>query len=351
MELLSERLQKVEGDEIQTELGSALIEISQMIKEKDLNINLNSLLTKAGNTPIGFDSKFYKYMGNNFVFYKSHFSNPEYVDFRLSFLKYYFSNYNEFNYDRNLSVSMLEYERLTYQKLENLILRDLHLTINDFVNELLDRNGEYGEKPLKISMNTIKRTFGLSNNKQHTTLAKFLDPYLFQMQRHLIKKDKLNNNKHFQNLRGLIGEFSHDQFFALVFDKKKAKDHLNFKNLFSGLNKKIEKEFPNFQETILKPRLLSEELEKSVVDYIQSPDNSILGNQMITAMLCGLNENIKAQAFGSNKVVVHYCHYNSLYTAFRVSIGLRETQKKNLIYPRIGTLIKLNRSISSKQLN
>ena len=60
IQLLSERLQKIEGDEFQTSLGSALIEFAAMIKEQDIKLNLDSLLVKAGNTPLPFASKYYK---------------------------------------------------------------------------------------------------------------------------------------------------------------------------------------------------------------------------------------------------------------------------------------------------
>lgn len=351
LELLSERLQNIEGDEFQTEIGSALLEISAKIKKNDLKVNLDSLFTKAGNTPLPFSRKYYKYQGNNFVFYKNYFEKPHHVDFKLAFLNYYFSHYEEFNYGHRLSSSILEYEQMTLKKLNELILNDLHLAINDYVNELLDRNGEYGQNKINISMNTIKRTFGLSKSDEHISLAQFLDPYLFQMQRHLLKKEKLHENIHFKNLRALIGEFSNDQFFAIVFKKDNGDQLLNLKHVFIALNEKINEEFPNFRENILRPRIISEELEKSVVDYIKTPNNLIESNQMITAMLCGLNENIKSQAFAKNNIVVNYCHYNSLYSAFLLSNRSKSTNKALVNYPKISTLQKIERSVSSEKLN
>ena len=96
---------------------------------------------------------------------------------------------------------------------------------------------------------------------------------------------------------------------------------------------------------------ISEELEKSVVDYIKTPNNLIESNQMITAMLCGLNENIKSQAFAKNNIVVNYCHYNSLYSAFLLSNRSKSTNKALVNYPKISTLQKIERSVSSEKLN
>lgn len=349
--LLAERLQAVEGDEFQTEVGSSLNEIASSLKDQNLAISLDALFTRAGNTPIVFNEKFHKFVGNNFVYYKNYFQAPNHINFKLSFLNYYFENYNEFTHDNNRSSSLLEYEELTYKTLEKLIIRDLHLAINDAINELLDRNGEFGEQKVVISKEIVKKSLGLSDKKQYITLAQFLDPYLFEMERHLLKRDILNKNNHFVHLRGLIGEFNNDQFFRLIFKDEKSGNQLPFKNLFSSLREKIKIEFPHFKDTILKQRLNYEGLNSSVLDYIKSPKNEFKSSLIVSSLLCGLNENIKAQAFGGNMNIKNYCHYNSLYSAFTYAKESKKVISENLVYPNIGTLLERERKISSEIFN
>lgn len=352
--LLSERLQAVEGDEFQTAVGSSLIELAKVYEHNNLSLSLDALLTKAGNTPIVFNEKFYKYMGNNYVYYKQYFSRADHINFKLSFLKYYFSHYDEFNYDKNLSSNILDFEKLTFQKLEQLIVNDIHLAINDLVNTLLDRNGEYGLKKVSISKDIVRKSLGLTDKKNIITVAQFLDPYLFNLERHLLKRETLNMNKHYEGLRGIIGEFSNEQFFRLIFKKEQASaeaNQLNFKNLFTALKDKIRKEFPNFNETILKQRILQENLKRSVVDYVQAPQTGLNGSLIISSFLCGLNENIRAQAFSGNENIQNYCHFNSLYSAFLISKleGANKAPTNNIVYPALGSLIKMGRNISSQK--
>jgi len=352
-ELLSEKLSFSKTDPMQILLASSLNEFVTELNKEGRQLELDTLLKLSGNIPLPFNKSYEKYSGNNYQFYLDHFNTLDRSNFRVSFYQYYFDNIDSFKSLNVQSEDIFEYKDLTFNELEKVILKDLYLTFNDVVNELLDRKGIKGLNPVKLPRDVFNKTFGIINDKDIQVLSEYLSPYTFEMRKELLRPSTINENKHYQGLRGILGDFNHSQFFTLIFHKFKDESKVDFKELMSSLKSKVNLEFEDFNNNFLVPKLMNDQISSVFSDYVRSPSTKLESTHFVAAIICGLNKNIKSQVFNKDVTLINYCHFNNVQSAYLMKdsdtlIRLRGRSKTTL-YPKLANLLKRYRTISSTQ--
>lgn len=344
LELLSKKLTFKNSDE-RVFLSYMLNDLLEEMKDKSYHLTLNSLLTKAGESPLPYRADY----DNHFTHYLNFFNGKAKGDFRLSFYQYYFENFDKFEQDRIVSENIYEFRKNTLKTLKELMLRDLYKTMNFTVNEVLDRNRERGLEPIKLSKDVFNKTLKLGEDG--VSMAKFMAPYLFDIQTHKLRPSLINESKEYKNLRGLLGEFNQTQILSLFFESSQEKVDWNFEKIFENFTARLEKEFTDLNNHFLRPRMINAKIELVTNDYMFSPFEKIKGNHIMAAMICGLNPKVNAHMDVDSGVLKNYCHYNSVMSAYLLKdsdelISLR-SKKVSQLYPQLEYLLPKKRAVSS----